>query len=354
MSKVQLPQTSTNSSSSNDAHHQKEEDVVVLENSITNSSNGGINDDDDDHCNNIHHNDDDNIDVENDSENIDDEKKKENIGKEAKTKKRKKPLKFDEYYVPDRVLQKKGIDLAFVCDATLGRLAKHIRMLGGNCFYDSSMTTNYMLYIARTQNRIILTKNRTLINQLGYQRKAMDLRNQKKKEMKKNRKPSTKETVVSEDHEREMKELELIYKEQGLEFNREDFEEFEEYSSEEEDEEEEETTEEFDYIYYFVKSRSSKEMINETVKFFKIEFEEDRIFTICIQCNHHIVSIDKESIKDEVFPSVYKTYNNFFRCSGCNKIYWGKDKTSEHVNYKSAKSFAKEFSYNPEDETSCE
>jgi len=34
------------------------------------------------------------------------------------------------------------------------------------------------------------------------------------------------------------------------------------------------------------------------------------------------------------------------------KIYWGKDKSAEHVNYKGAKAFGKQFSYHEQKEIS--
>ncbi|KAF0974681.1 hypothetical protein FDP41_006155 [Naegleria fowleri] len=265
----------------------------------------------------------------------------------------KKPKKFDEYYVPESILRKKGIELKFICDATLGRVAKHIRMMGGDAFYDANMNTNYMLYIARTENRIILTKNRTLINQLGYQRKENELKKKKYQERKLlNQQQGRSDALkgdVSRDHEREMEELEKIYREQGLEFNREDFEEFEEIDEEENGNNNLSDDNSYPtdgYVYYFVKGRNFRDMINEVVNFFKIEFDEQRIFTICIQCNHPIYQVEKESIKDSVYSSVYNLYSSFFKCSGCSKIYWGKDHCNEHINFKTAKSFAKIYSYN--------
>ncbi|KAG2378387.1 hypothetical protein C9374_008530 [Naegleria lovaniensis] len=275
---------------------------------------------------------------------------------EISKKRVKKPQKFDEYYVPESILRKKGIELKFVCDATLGRVAKHIRMMGGDAYYDANMNTNYMLYIARTENRIILTKNRTLINQLGYQRKENELKKKKYQERKllnqqQEEKSDALKGDVSRDHEREMQELEQIYREQGLEFNREDFEEFEEIDEEDQDENnaDDDSYPTDGYVYYFVKGRNFRDMINEVVNFFKIEFEEDRIFTICIQCNHSIYQVEKESIKNLVYPSVYNLYSSFYRCSGCSKIYWGKDHSNEHINFKTAKSFAKIYSYSEHD-----
>lgn len=46
------------------------------------------------------------------------------------------------------------------------------------------------------------------------------------------------------------------------------------------------------------------------------------IFTRCIDCNTLLEEIDKEKIKDRLWPYVYQTKSSFRICPGCNKIYW--------------------------------
>ena len=240
-----------------------------------------------------------------------------------KSKKRvKQPQKFDEYSIPEDVLKRKGIELPFICDSTMGRVAKHIRCLGGDCYYEANLTSNYLLFIARRDKRIILTKNRTLVNQLGYQKQAHELRKQRIKayrEARKKEADTDRKQIDQEKHEQEMKQLEEIYREQGLDFNREDFEEFDEEEVDESNEDAELDATFPNYMYYFVKARNYREMITEIVTFFKIEFDEEKVFTTCIQCNGDIVQVPKESIKDQVYPSVYDLYQNFYRCNGCCK-----------------------------------
>lgn len=42
----------------------------------------------------------------------------------------------------------------------------------------------------------------------------------------------------------------------------------------------------------------------------------------CVSCNHEIVETFKEDVVDEVPRYVYTTQSRFYRCSGCDKIYW--------------------------------
>ncbi|KAL9655194.1 hypothetical protein ABK040_008969 [Willaertia magna] len=243
----------------------------------------------------------------------------------SKRKKKKKPdtSKMIYEHLPTELqnqLQSKdftGNDLHFACDSSLGRMAKHFRMLGIDCFYEPNMTIHYLLFIARRDNRIIITHNRSLIHQINFHQKEKELRKVQQQLNKKKSFNIEEEELKKQKREKELQELEKIYKEQGLEFNREDFEEFEE------EEEEDDLNQDND------NNRN-----------------EEFIFTRCIVCNCKIEPVEKESIKDEVFPSVFNWYDNFFRCSGCKKVYWGKDSDKEHVNFKSAKEFGRNYTFN--------
>ena len=51
----------------------------------------------------------------------------------------------------------------FIADAMLGKLAKKLRLLGHDTFYSSSITDNKIIIIAKNQKRILLTKDRLLV-----------------------------------------------------------------------------------------------------------------------------------------------------------------------------------------------
>ncbi len=45
-------------------------------------------------------------------------------------------------------------------------------------------------------------------------------------------------------------------------------------------------------------------------------------FSRCIVCNGALEPADKETIRDRVPPFVYRTYTQFARCAGCDRVYW--------------------------------
>ena len=61
-------------------------------------------------------------------------------------------------------LRKKPLrDLKFICDVHLGRLAKYLRMLGFDTWYENKYTDKKILDLSDIQKRIILSKNKKLL-----------------------------------------------------------------------------------------------------------------------------------------------------------------------------------------------
>jgi uncharacterized protein with PIN domain len=54
--------------------------------------------------------------------------------------------------------------MKFIADVMLGRLAKRMRLLGYDVFYDSSLNDNGVIRQALEQQRVILTRDRGLAN----------------------------------------------------------------------------------------------------------------------------------------------------------------------------------------------
>ena len=65
----------------------------------------------------------------------------------------------------------------------------------------------------------------------------------------------------------------------------------------------------------------------------KIAWNPLRVFTRCVQCNGVILATEKAGVMDEVHETVYRLYNNFYRCTSCERVYWGMDE-GVLVNYK--------------------
>jgi uncharacterized protein with PIN domain len=45
-------------------------------------------------------------------------------------------------------------------------------------------------------------------------------------------------------------------------------------------------------------------------------------FTRCLNCNHFLEDIDKESVFERIPPYVYLTQDRFAVCPSCNQLYW--------------------------------
>ena len=53
-----------------------------------------------------------------------------------------------------------------------------------------------------------------------------------------------------------------------------------------------------------------------------LHFEKNRMFSRCIECNLVLALIEKEKVKEKVYPYVYQTQEKFWHCPGCDRIYW--------------------------------
>ncbi len=72
---------------------------------------------------------------------------------------------------------------------------------------------------------------------------------------------------------------------------------------------------------YFVRSTKVKEQLKEVIKRFDLK-NEIKEFTRCIECNTKLKRINKSKIINELPPKVAEWHNEFYRCPGCDKIYW--------------------------------
>ncbi len=72
---------------------------------------------------------------------------------------------------------------------------------------------------------------------------------------------------------------------------------------------------------FLVGSEFVTEQIGEVFGHFKLA-EDFKPFTRCLECNGTLASIRKEDYAREIPPFVYKTLDEFHRCSSCGHIYW--------------------------------
>ena len=71
-----------------------------------------------------------------------------------------------------------------------------------------------------------------------------------------------------------------------------------------------------------VASDEPLEQLKRVVEHFKLKTDKKLLFSRCLICNQVLEKVEKEKIKDRLYPFVYQTQDNFVYCSKCDKIFW--------------------------------
>jgi len=70
----------------------------------------------------------------------------------------------------------------------------------------------------------------------------------------------------------------------------------------------------------------SHDYLDDQIQAFYFRFpqllKEQNMLSRCVECNTALRNIEKEKIKDKVWPYVYQTQDNFTTCPNCHRIYW--------------------------------
>ena len=72
---------------------------------------------------------------------------------------------------------------------------------------------------------------------------------------------------------------------------------------------------------FVVPSDSPPVQLREVVRHFALDTQTG-LWTRCTLCNGALRSVEKAAVATEVPPRAFEAYQDFFRCSGCGKIYW--------------------------------
>lgn len=72
---------------------------------------------------------------------------------------------------------------------------------------------------------------------------------------------------------------------------------------------------------FSVESEYPPEQLREVVREFSLD-PKSGLWTRCTVCNGSITRVPKEEVEPLVKPKVYELYSEFFRCSGCGRVYW--------------------------------
>ena len=192
---------------------------------------------------------------------------------------------------------------SFVCDFSLYRVAKSMRLLGYDIRCEPELLGDSIIHCARAERRIVITGSTRMLPKLAKMRRDdIEYRNGR---------PPPARTVVGYDSDGGS-----VY---------------ETDSDADADE---------DYTMGYIKVHSSDthdESMLRVLQTLALPWDESRVFTRCVDCNVLIESVpNKADVKGLVPPGVFEIYANFYHCTCCKKVYWGVDK-GVAVNYKSVR-----------------
>lgn len=71
-----------------------------------------------------------------------------------------------------------------------------------------------------------------------------------------------------------------------------------------------------------IESERPLEQLKQVVKLFKLKTPKEQIFSRCLICNQVLERVDKEKIKDRLYPYVSQTQDNYMHCPQCDRIFW--------------------------------
>jgi uncharacterized protein with PIN domain len=72
---------------------------------------------------------------------------------------------------------------------------------------------------------------------------------------------------------------------------------------------------------YWIRSAEPLEQLKDLINVLDI-LKWAQPFTRCLHCNNILETVDKEDIIDRLEERTAKYYNEFFRCTVCDRIYW--------------------------------
>jgi len=72
---------------------------------------------------------------------------------------------------------------------------------------------------------------------------------------------------------------------------------------------------------YFVRSQVPRKQVKEVIRRFDLSGQVNPL-SRCIECNGTIAPVEKKEVLHLLEPRTRKFYKDFYRCTGCRRIYW--------------------------------
>ncbi|MGB8657425.1 MAG: Mut7-C RNAse domain-containing protein [Candidatus Zixiibacteriota bacterium] len=71
-----------------------------------------------------------------------------------------------------------------------------------------------------------------------------------------------------------------------------------------------------------IASEKPLEQLKQVVKHFGLRIGKESLFSRCLICNQVLQKVEKEKIRDRLYPYVYQTQGDFVHCPVCDRIFW--------------------------------
>lgn len=193
--------------------------------------------------------------------------------------------------------------LKFIVESSLGKIARHLRLLGIDCECDASFNRAFILFKAFSESRIVITTALSVV----------------KKIIKTNNPPFKrhKYEVYSDDSEDEV--FKTVY-----------------------------------HYYLLNEQTSYPDKLLDVVNYFKIPFDCQRIFSRCMYCNVLVDKMSRNEYSNEELlkkmgsqEAVDNYADTISKCPKCERMFW-----IGHYYHKCEK-WAKKFSYNKSSTENC-
>jgi len=69
-----------------------------------------------------------------------------------------------------------------------------------------------------------------------------------------------------------------------------------------------------------IRSDDPGQQADQVVREFRLH--RDEAFSLCLECNVPLTSVDREAARNRVPPYVFQTQQQFLECPGCHRLYW--------------------------------
>lgn len=72
---------------------------------------------------------------------------------------------------------------------------------------------------------------------------------------------------------------------------------------------------------YWIRNDDPKKQLTEVIERLQLQ-NSFKPFSRCSVCNNHLKSVQKSEISDKLHSDTIESFNKFWQCEGCKKIYW--------------------------------